>query len=293
MKSVVILNRCLFVLLLFMLLSCFKKQDVKKEAEVVAKYSEYLEVTFRYRVTNMRDSIVYGEMAAFSLPVAVSARHEVKQIDTNIDGKFIDLGGGNREFYVEFERLLPREVKIVTVSVRYSELPSKKSFVDDELSTSHLAETRFIPFKQSQFSKLISELKGSSQQETIENSYQWVVSNISYSGYSPNIYGAAYALKYRKGDCTEFTYLLAALLRGNGIPARLVSGYVLEGNGILNASDFHSWVEVDLNGVWRVVDAQRRHLGLSDKAYFTMSYLDGESKEQRFSSSDNVSVLMF
>ncbi|MBO2627037.1 transglutaminase-like domain-containing protein [Shewanella algae] len=291
MKSVAILNRCLLVLLFFMLSACFKKQDVDIDDEM--KVAEDFEVTFRYRVTNIRDSVIYGEMAKFSLPIAHSARHEVQHIDTNVGGKFIELSGGNREFYVDFERLLPREVKIVTISVRYSELPAKQPVVEHELTSSYLAETHFIPFSQPQFSKLISELKGTSVKETVAKSYQWVVSNISYSGYSPNIYGAAYALKYRKGDCTEFTYLLGALLRGNGIPTRLVSGYVLESNGILNAADFHSWVEVDIDGVWQVVDAQRRHFGHSDQAYFSMSYLDGESKEQRFSSSENVRVVMF
>ncbi|AZQ13039.1 transglutaminase-like domain-containing protein [Shewanella khirikhana] len=288
MKSVTTLGKACFITLLFLIVSCTQKQEQDLEPE----NAQTFEVTFRYKVTNTTDSVVFGEKASFALPVADSARHGVLAIDTNVKGKIVELDGGNREFLIEFERLLPREVKIVSVSVRYA---SKDAEVYDptHLASSYLAETRLMPFRQPEFSRLVTDLKRDNPQAVIDESYQWVVSNILYSGYNPSTLGAAYALKHRKGDCTEFTYLLAALLRGNGIPARLASGYVIQGSGVLSAADFHSWVEVGINGVWRVLDAQKRHFGPDDNAYFTVSYLDGEASERRFSSTSNISVVMY
>lgn len=288
MKSVTTLGKACFITLLFLIVSCTQKQEQDLEPENVYTF----EVSFRYKVTNTTDSVVFGEKASFALPVADSARHSVLAIDTNVTGEIVELDGGNREYQIEFERLLPREVKIVSVSVRYA---SKDAEVYDptQLASSYLAETRFMPFRQPEFARLTTALKRDNPRAVIDESFQWVVSNILYSGYNPSTLGAAYALKHRKGDCTEFTYLLAALLRGNGIPARLASGYVIQGSGVLSAADFHSWVEVGINGVWRVLDAQKQHFGPDDNAYFTVSYLDGETSERRFSSTSNISVVMY
>lgn len=290
MKSVTILNRFFIFILLWLLASCTEPN--KNLPEEVRENLETFEVTFRYKVTNTLDSIAYGESASFAIPMKSSARHIVDVVDTNVTGEIINLPEGNREFYIKFDRLLPREVKIVTVSVRFSEI-DLELYQPSSLSPMYLLETHLMPYQQPEFTKLISELKTSTTRSFIDNSYQWVLSNIRYSGYNSSTLGADYALKHKKGDCTEFSYLLAALLRGNRIPVRLVSGYVLEGNGILNPADFHTWLEVGIDGVWRVVDAQKRHFGQPDNAYFSISYLDGVAGDKRFSYSSNITVSMF
>ena len=51
-----------------------------------------------------------------------------------------------------------------------------------------------------------------------------------------------------KGICYDFASLLAAMLRSQGIPTKLVMG---NGEGI---NGYHAWNEVFLEGSWRVVD---------------------------------------
>lgn len=64
----------------------------------------------------------------------------------------------------------------------------------------------------------------------------------------------------RKGTCEHFASALAAMIRGCGIPARVVTGFlVTEYNEtgsyyIVRASDAHAWVEY-WDGTWHTIDA--------------------------------------
>jgi hypothetical protein len=66
----------------------------------------------------------------------------------------------------------------------------------------------------------------------------------------------------RRGYCTYFAGALAVLCRTQGIPARVVSGFVnpewqgSSGSGILREANAHAWTEVWVDGWgWTVVDA--------------------------------------
>lgn len=52
----------------------------------------------------------------------------------------------------------------------------------------------------------------------------------------------------KKGICYDLTSLLAAMLRSEGIPTKLVMGY-REGT-----EEYHAWNEVFINGKWRTTD---------------------------------------
>jgi len=54
------------------------------------------------------------------------------------------------------------------------------------------------------------------------------------------------------GDCTEYAVLLAALIRSEGIPARVVVGFVY----LTNPESFvpHMWTEARIDGVWLPLD---------------------------------------
>lgn len=61
----------------------------------------------------------------------------------------------------------------------------------------------------------------------------------------------------RSGDCTEHSVLLAALLRGDGIPSRVASGlvYVERFVGQENVFGYHMWTQAYLEGHWVDLDA--------------------------------------
>jgi len=59
---------------------------------------------------------------------------------------------------------------------------------------------------------------------------------------------AGEALSRGKGVCQDFAHILIGLLRGLGVPARYVTGYI-EGEG-----DSHAWVEAFHEGRWYGLD---------------------------------------
>ena len=78
----------------------------------------------------------------------------------------------------------------------------------------------------------------------------------------------------RKGDCTEYAVLTAALCRAEGIPARVVSGYAYFDyyNGKWNVFVPHAWTEVYIGDKWIGLDATKnRFFGMFNS--FTAGYI--------------------
>ncbi len=61
----------------------------------------------------------------------------------------------------------------------------------------------------------------------------------------------------KSGDCTEHSVLLAALLRGAGIPSRIAAGlvYVERFAGENGVFGYHMWTQALIDGRWRDLDA--------------------------------------
>jgi len=80
----------------------------------------------------------------------------------------------------------------------------------------------------------------------------WVGTHLSYvPGSSLPTDGATRTLLARQGVCRDYAHLVVALLRGLGIPARVVAVYAPG----LDPMDFHAVAEAWVDGAWRVVDA--------------------------------------
>ncbi|WP_426324153.1 transglutaminase-like domain-containing protein [Microbacterium sp. E-13] len=80
----------------------------------------------------------------------------------------------------------------------------------------------------------------------------WVGTRLSYvPGSSLPTDGATRTLLARQGVCRDYAHLCIALLRGLGIPARMVSVYAPG----LSPMDFHAVAEAWIDGAWRAVDA--------------------------------------
>jgi len=107
----------------------------------------------------------------------------------------------------------------------------------------------------------------------LKQAYSWVAENIAYAGYIEEDRGALYALRNKRGDCTEYMYLFSALARSQGIPTRGVGGFVIADDAVLKARDFHNWAEVYLDRKWRVVDPQHKKFLQTEPDYIAMRLL--------------------
>jgi len=80
---------------------------------------------------------------------------------------------------------------------------------------------------------------------------EWVHSNVAYDeAYWGVDVSSDEVLHDKRGVCVEYSHLLMALLRSEGIPARLAAGFVFSGS----RWDAHAWVEAAIGGKWVAAD---------------------------------------
>ncbi|MCH8541252.1 MAG: transglutaminase family protein [Opitutales bacterium] len=95
----------------------------------------------------------------------------------------------------------------------------------------------------------------SSLREALLEVNTWIYENFLYqSGVTDVNTSVADLLQKKAGVCQDFSHLMLALLRANGLPARYVSGYIephdptQPGHDLVGAAASHAWVEVALPG---------------------------------------------
>jgi len=79
--------------------------------------------------------------------------------------------------------------------------------------------------------------------------------HLQQATYSAVMATAADVARSRKGDCTEYAMLLAALARARGIPARVAVGLVYIQGRPVPTMAFHMWTEVYVGQRWVPLDA--------------------------------------
>lgn len=79
----------------------------------------------------------------------------------------------------------------------------------------------------------------------------------------------------RRGDCTEYALLLAAMARAAGIPSRVVTGMAYAGRIGSTADAFvpHAWMEAWMGNRWRSYDAALRRF---DSGHIAIDRGDGD-----------------
>ena len=80
---------------------------------------------------------------------------------------------------------------------------------------------------------------------------KWIETEFTYlAGASDALTTAHDTMTSRQGVCRDYAHVLIAMLRINGIPARMVSAYAPN----VSPPDFHALVEVYLDAEWHLVD---------------------------------------
>lgn len=92
---------------------------------------------------------------------------------------------------------------------------------------------------------------------SIENINDYVISSLTYGNPIDGLYTSQQAIDNDCVDCGGFDTLMIALLGAVGIPARLVSGFWLDGS----KNDMHAWLEILLpDETWVVADPSIENL---------------------------------
>ena len=121
--------------------------------------------------------------------------------------------------------------------------------------TEFLEPTRYTPRNRELLAVARELKKGQSPSGAVLAASQWVWEQLKYQPGSTGVHSSAVdAWRERKGVCQDFAHLTLVLLRGMGIPARYVSGYLhTKKDGVLRETvrgESHAWIEAWTGGWW-------------------------------------------
>lgn len=202
-------------------------------------------------------------------PVKQTATQKCIQLEASHPYCLISDELGNQILHLTLHDIAPYATKIITIraGLLLSDTPNRLSVRD--LGT-YVEADKYCESDDPEIRRLAGELKRPEPIKTAENIYRWVSDNLQYTGYLRNPRGALHALRVKKGDCTEFMYLFAALCRADDIPARGIGGYICEGNAVLKPDGYHNWAEFYHDGIWRIADPQRKVFQRDQSRYIAM-----------------------
>jgi transglutaminase-like putative cysteine protease len=133
-----------------------------------------------------------------------------------------------------------------------------------------LIDEPYVEQQAPEIQEVARRVKGKDEEEIVRKSLEFVVKTLQHKGYGAGDHGAVWALREKKGDCTEFTDLFVSLCRANGLPARTQEGYLIRRafptwlQELLSSFDTpkHDWAEVYLTGYgWVPFDPLLTHVG--------------------------------
>lgn len=227
-------------------------------------------VHYRFRIWNSRNQpiadaylLVYAplETTGFQRRMSIEASHpyELSAADPL----------GNQLLKFSFDAFPPYASKIVSIRSNLMLAATPAAVSEKELDGSVV----LVPDLEADWAsvrQLARGLESENVYDTAGRIYRWVADHIVYNGYSGKEKGARFALSGRQGDCTEFADLFVALTRAVNIPARRVSGYLVNQDCVLTPTDSHDWAEFYENGVWRIADPQRRNFDSRYRDYIAI-----------------------
>lgn len=219
-------------------------------------YRRPKQIRYSFTLTNTSGQLIKKAKFWTYLPVPQTSHQKVKKIEANHPYQETRDVLGNNSIHFELKDIPPYGAEIVSITVDL--LMSDRAVgmpVGDQAR--FLSREPYIEIDDKRIVALAAQLYGEPALGMVREDFDWVASNITSEGYVAEDRGAAYAMENRKGDCTEFSYLLTAFYRAQKIPARAIGGYAFSGNGVVKAVDYHNWTEFYLDGAWQIADAQK------------------------------------
>lgn len=226
----------------------------------------FRELRFTATLSNPGLAPLHDQLAWIYMPVRETATQRLEQMKVNAPHELLNDALGHCILKLPVAELAPLASKVVSIS---AELALRNEPMQSQIPDSQvwLRAERFIETDDSSVRSLALQLRRNMPMQTLTAIYEWVRTNLRYEGYVADDLGAREALGRRGGDCTEYACLAVALARVNGIPARMVGGYVSAISAGPRSEAYHNWAEVHVDGAWRVLDAQKESWGRAAEDY--------------------------
>lgn len=245
-------------------------------------------VRFSLTLRNTSGELLRDSRVDVFAPIRELANQRTDAVAASLPYELVSDASGNQTLRL-LVTIPPWASEVVNIRADVS-LADSPNRVDIQNVDGYLAESRFVQVADAQIQSTAAVLTGNDDLEIARAAYQWVTENVSDPGFIREDRGALWALQNRAGDCTEQAFLFTALSRARGIPTRTVAGFVIRGDAIVRAGDYHNWAEFYADGSWRIADPQRKNFDSTDDRYVAMRIVDpsgdGPADAQRFAAFD-------
>ena len=241
-----------------------------------AHYTIPRHIQYSFTLQNTTNRLVREAEFWTYAPVKQTPTQQCVKLEASHPFQLVSDDLGNQILHFTFKNLPPYGTKIITIEADLLLSDTSNPMPVKDL-TAYLQAEKYCESDNPEISRLAKKLKTPKPVKTAENIFRWVAGNVQYTGYLRNSRGALYALRNKKGDCTEFMYLFAALCRANNIPARCIGGYVCQKNAVLKPNGYHNWVEFCDGGVWNIADPQRNVFLEHPSKYIAMQVIQESS----------------
>ncbi|MCC2636490.1 MAG: hypothetical protein K0Q68_209 [Moraxellaceae bacterium] len=214
----------------------------------------------------------------FYVPLRQTGRQRLHSLSVSRSFSELADGLGNSIVRIDVPQLPPFSSLVVGISAELEMLDQRRPEPIGKMD--FLKPEPMVESDAPEIAAQAAKLMGSSPLETAKGIYEWVRDEMRYSGFVADDLGSLRALRERRGDCTEYAYLVCALARACGIPARPVGGYVVGQNTILKAEEYHNWAELHIDGRWEVVDAQKQQFLPARNHYAAFEVISAHNSNQ-------------
>ncbi len=237
------------------------------------EYHQQRVLRFVYEITNETPNAIDDSKFSTYLPVRTLSNQQAISLKSSIP--YIEETGqsGNRIGRFELGLIPPFGKKQLVISAGV-EMAIKANPLSIKNHDKYLQSEEYIEVNHPEITALAKKLAGETEIESLKKVYNWVSVHVKYAGYVSKDKGALDALTTKRGDCTEYAYLVIALARAMNIPARAIGGYVYGNNKIVSASDYHNWAEVYLEGKWQIIDAQKKSFMKGVENYIALRVIE-------------------
>ncbi|MFH1147687.1 MAG: transglutaminase domain-containing protein [Pseudomonadota bacterium] len=235
------------------------------------------EVQYSFTLRNKTNRLLRDARLWAYAPAKRTSAQDCEKVETSHPYDLITDELGNQILHFNLEELPPYSAKHITIQARLKLRDIPQAVMMQDLQA-FLRPEKYIESGEPEICELAKRLSGRNGMETARNINDWVFQNLKYEGYLRGDRGALYALRNRRGDCTEFMYLFCALCRANGIPARGIGGYICRENTILKPQQYHNWAEFYVDGAWQICDPQKNVFGQDESTYVALNIIGESSK---------------
>jgi len=165
---------------------------------------------------------------------------------------------------------------VITAKVSDSALQGTKLTADERQS--YLLPELYVNSDSDQIIHLANSLRGDSEFESSRLVYEWVSQNVQALKYNIKPKAALNVIQERQGDCTDMMFLVVSLLRAQGIPARMLAGYIADRDSLkLDSSMYHNWAEFYDGSRWVISDPQRKKFDQGYSEYLVVKEVTSET----------------